>query len=123
MIINPDMRLINHSLVPVHTVGHDVIEVVNGHKSVFIKICSVKHILDFFISEIFSQVLSDFLQLMPAEFSLSYTKYTARLGSKAVNTLVISARLSFSPILAVASLKNSAKSIPPDWSSSSSAKI
>lgn len=50
-------------------------------------------------------------------------KITALLISKEANTFYISALLSLSEILAVASLKNSGKSMPPDWSSSSSAKI
>ena len=50
-------------------------------------------------------------------------KITALLISKEANTFYISALLSLSEILAVASLKNSGKSMPPDWYSSSSAKI
>ena len=116
---------INHScsLIPVNAVCHDVIEVINGHKTILIQISSIKHALEFFVGQIFSQILGNFLQFVPGEFTLSRQIITARLGSKAVKTLVISARLSFSPILAVANLKNSAKSIPPDWSSSNSARI
>ena len=47
--------LINHSssLVPVHTMGHDVVEIVNSDESILIKISSVEHVLDFFIGEVF----------------------------------------------------------------------
>jgi hypothetical protein len=74
-------------------------------------------------SELLSQLSCNFLQLMDSDFSLSNFKITDLLTSNDPQTLSISARLSFSPSLAVANLKNSAKSIPPDWSSSSSARI
>ena len=56
-------------------------------------------------------------------FNSRVVNFPALLISNDWNTLSTSALLSLSLSLAVASLKNSAKSIPPDWSSSNSAKI
>jgi hypothetical protein len=80
-------------------------------------------VVEFVLSEHLAQFGSDLLEFVDSDFSLNRTKSTDRLTSNDPQTLSTSARLSLSLSLAVANLKNSAKSIPPDWSSSSSAKI
>jgi hypothetical protein len=95
-------------------VGHNVVEVIASNKSVFIKVSLREDVVDFILSEMLSQFGSNFLQLMYGDFSLNNSKITDLLTSNEPQTLSISALLSFSPSLAVANLKNSAKSIPPD---------
>jgi len=59
--------------------------------------------------------LGDFFQFQGCEFTLRLIIiFTALLISNDWNTFYTSALLSLSDILAVANLKNSAKSIPPD---------
>ena len=100
--------------VPVDSVGHDVVEILDGDESVFVEVGFAEHVLVFLLSQVLAQVLADLLEFESCELSLNYATVTDRLGSKALKTLLISALVSFSPILAVASLRNSAKSIPPD---------
>jgi hypothetical protein len=109
--------------VPVDSVGHDVVEIFGSDESVFVEVGLAEHVLVFLLSQVLSEILADLLELEGGELALNYAIVTDRLGSKALKTLLISARVSFSPILAVARRRNSAKSIPPDWSSSSSARI
>ena len=111
------------SLVPVDLVSHDVVEVIGSDETVLVEVSLREDVIDLLLSQVLSQILRDLLQLVGGDLALNNLKITARLTSKEFQTLSISARLSFSPNLAVASLKNSAKSIPPDWSSSSSARI
>lgn len=49
------------SLIPVNTMGHYVVEIINSNESVFIKISAVEHVLDFFIGQVLPKVLSDLL--------------------------------------------------------------
>ena len=111
------------SLVPISLVGHDVVEIITGDKSIVIKVGFEEHVVELVFREILSQLLGNLLEFHGCDLALSYQRITALLTSKDVQTLSISALLSLSLILAVASLKNSGNSIPPDWSSSSSAKI
>lgn len=125
MVINRCI-LLSFSLsdaVPVDSVGHDVVKIFGSDEAVVVEVGALEHLLDLLVVEVLAQVLGHLLQLEGGEFALRKVTVTDRLGSKALNTLLISTRVSFSPILAVASLKNSAKSMPPDWSSSSSARI
>lgn len=94
--------------------GHDVVKIFGSDETVLVEVGSLEHVLDFLVGHILSDVMGDLFQLEGGEFALNYAIVTDRLGSKALNTLLISARLSFSPILAVARRRNSAKSIPPD---------
>jgi hypothetical protein len=110
-------------LFPIDLVGEDVVEIIGSDETIIIKISLHKNLLDFLIIEVLTEVLGDLLQLVSGDLSLNHIILTALLMSKEVHTLSTSALLSLSLSLAVASLKNSAKSIPPDWSSSSSAKI
>ena len=111
------------SLFPINFVAHDIVEVVSSHESVFIEVGFRENVVDLVISEVFSKFLGDLFKFEGCDLSLNKAIITDLLTSNEPQTLSISARLSFSPNLAVASLKNSAKSIPPDWSSSSSARI
>ena len=110
-------------MFPIDLVGEDVVEVIGSDETIIIKISLHKDLLDLLIIEVFTEVLGDLLELVSGDLSLNKINLTALLMSKEVQTLSTSALLSLSLSLAVASLKNSAKSIPPDWSSSSSAKI
>ena len=107
------MKSVSNS-VPVNSVGHDVVEVLGCDESVFVEVGFIEHVVVLLLSQVLAQVLADLLEFESCELSLNYATVTDRLGSKALKTLLISALVSFSPILAVASLRNSAKSIPPD---------
>ena len=102
------------SLIPIDLVSHDVVKVVGSHESVIVEVCLREDMVDLLLSQVLSQILRDLLQLVGGNLALNKVRFTARLTSKEFQTLSISALLSFSPSLAVASLKNSAKSIPPD---------
>lgn len=103
---------------------HNVIKVVTGNEPIIIKISLHEHFFDFLISQIFSQILSYFFQFKNSDFSLIFNQFiTALLISNDEKTLSIYCLVSLSEILAVANFKNYGKSIPPDWSASSSAKI
>ena len=102
------------SLLPINLVGHDVIEVVTGDESIIIEVGFVEYVVPFVVTHVFTELLTDLLQLQSGDFSLHKLKHTALLISNEDQTLSISALLSFSPNLAVASLKNSGNSIPPD---------
>ena len=49
------------SLIPVHSVSHDVVKVIRSHKSIIIQIGLNKHFFYFFICQVLSQILSYFL--------------------------------------------------------------
>lgn len=100
--------------VPVYFVGHDVVEILGSDESVFVEVSFIEHVLVLLLAQVLAQVLADLLEFESGELALNYATFTDRLGSKALKTLLISALESFSPILAVASLRNSAKSMPPD---------
>lgn len=102
------------SLFPIDFVSHDIVEVISSYKTVFVKIGFCENVVDLIFSKLFSQFGSDFLEFMDCDFSLNKMQITDLLTSNDPQTFSISALLSFSPSLAVASLKNSAKSIPPD---------
>ena len=102
------------SLVPINLVGHDVVKVVTGDESILIEVSFVEYVVPFVVTHVFSELLTDLFQLQCGDFSLYQLKHTALLTSNEDQTLSISALLSFSPNLAVASLKNSGNSIPPD---------
>lgn len=59
------------SFIPVHAVGHDVIEVFSGDKSIFVKVGLAESSLDFLVGQVLSQVLSNLLELGPGEFALN----------------------------------------------------
>ena len=101
-------------MFPIDLVGQDVVEVIGGNETIVIKIGLDENLFDFLIVQILSKILGDLLQLVGGDLSLNETIVTALLTSKEVHTLSTSALLSLSLSLAVASLKNSAKSIPPD---------
>ena len=111
------------SLVPIGLVGHDVVEIITGDKSIIVEVGFEEHVVELVFGEVLSQLLGDLLEFQGCDLALSYRIITALLASNEPQTLSISVLLSLSLILAVASLKNSGNSIPPDWSSSSSAKI
>ena len=46
------------SIVPVHSMSHDVIEVVSSHKSIVVQVGFHKHLLDLFVGHVFSQIPS-----------------------------------------------------------------
>jgi hypothetical protein len=94
--------------------GEDVVEIVSSHETVIIEVSLHENLLDFLVIKVFSKILGNLLELVGGDFSLNKSNLTALLMSKEVHTLSTSALLSLSLSLAVASLKNSAKSIPPD---------
>ena len=109
---NGSKRII--SLVPVSLVGHDVVEVITSDESIIIEVSFEKHVVKIVFRQVFSQILGDLFQFQSGNLTLNKSIVTALLTSNDDQTLSISARLSLSLILAVASLKNSANSIPPD---------
>lgn len=94
--------------------GQDVVKVIRSHETIVVKIGLDENLLDFLVIQIFTKILSNLLELVGGDFSLNKFKITALLMSKETQTLSTSALLSLSLSLAVASLKNSGKSIPPD---------
>ncbi len=58
------------SLFPVNLVGHDVVEIVSGNESIIIQISLGENVLNFIISQVFSQFSSDLLQLQSGESTL-----------------------------------------------------
>ena len=94
--------------------GQDVVKVVSSHETIIIKISLHENLLDFLVSQVFTKIFGDLLEFVGGDLSLNKPKITALLISNEVHTLSTSALLSLSLSLAVASLKNSAKSIPPD---------
>jgi hypothetical protein len=104
----------SRSLIPIGFVGHDVVEVITSDESIIIEVSFEEHMVDLVFGKVLSQFLSDLLEFSGGDLSLNYIKITDRLTSNEPQTFSISARLSLSLILAVANLKNSAKSIPPD---------
>jgi len=111
---NSNVKCAGQSLFPVDLVGHDVVKVITGDETIVIEISLVEHVVPFVLGEILAQFLSNFLEFVNGDLALHHISSTDLLTSNEPQTLSISARLSFSPNLAVASLKNSAKSIPPD---------
>jgi len=111
------------SLFPIGLVGHDVVEILSSDESIIIEVSFEEHVVQLFVREVFSELFGNFLELQSCDLALSYQIITDLLASNDPQTLSVSDRASLSLILAVASLKNSGNSIPPDWSSSSSAKI
>lgn len=102
------------SLFPIYFVGEDVVEVIGGDKSIIIEVGLDEDLFNFFIIEVFSEILGNFFEFESGDFSLDKKQITALLISNDFQTLSTSSLLSLSLSLAVASLKNSLKSIPPD---------
>ena len=86
--------------------GHDIVEIVSSHETILIEISFRKNVVQLFLAQVLSQVLSYFLELKHSDLALNYIISTDRFTSKEFQTLSISALLSLSPILAVANLKN-----------------
>ena len=63
-------NLLIESLFPVNLVGHDVVEIVSGNESIIIQISLGENVLNFIISQVFSQFSSDLLQLQSCESTL-----------------------------------------------------
>ena len=51
--------------------GHDVVEIVSSHKSIIVQICLCENVLDLIVSQVFSQFLSNLLQLQSCESACS----------------------------------------------------
>lgn len=94
--------------------SHNIVEVVNCDEAIIVKISLRENVVELFFCEVLSEIFSHFLQLVNSDLSLNYNNITDLFTSKEFQTFSISALLSLSPSLAVASLKNSAKSMPPD---------
>ena len=62
--------LLSLSLVPVNLMGHDVVEVLEGDKSIVVKIGSLDHVLDVLVVDVLSNILGDLLELQAGEFTL-----------------------------------------------------
>ncbi len=74
-ILNADYKMFRYrfvllSLIPVHFVSHNVVEIFECHESIVVQICLVDHLIDFLIGDVFSQILSNFFQLQFGEFAL-----------------------------------------------------
>ena len=44
-----NIQCINHSLFPIYSVSHDVVEVITGNESIIIKISFSEHLVDFIV--------------------------------------------------------------------------
>ena len=58
------------SLVPINLVGHDVVKVVTGDESILIEVSFVEYVVPFVVTHVFSELLTDLLQLQSGDFSL-----------------------------------------------------
>ena len=94
--------------------SHEIVEIVGSNETIIVKVGLVENMVQLLFCEVFSEILRNFLELVDADFSLNNLICTDLLTSKDFQILSTSSLLSLSPNLAVASLKNSAKSIPPD---------
>ena len=63
------IRLIE-SLIPINFVGHDVVEIISGDKSIVIQISLGENVLNFIIVQGFSQFLSDLFQFGSSDSTL-----------------------------------------------------
>ncbi len=62
------------SLIPVDSVGHDVVEVFEGDETVVVEIGSFKHIFDFIVIDVFSNIFGDLFEFKAGEFTLRLMK-------------------------------------------------
>lgn len=58
------------SLFPINFVSHDVVEVINCDKSIIIQIGLGEDVLNFFLCQVFSQILSNLFQLQCGDTTL-----------------------------------------------------
>jgi len=51
--------------------SHDVVEVIRGNETILIEIGFAENVIDFIFSQVLSQFLGDFLQLVDGDLALS----------------------------------------------------
>lgn len=68
-ILNDDNHWYKLS-IPIDTMGHEVVEVFVGHKSVVVEVGLGEHVLDLVVGQILTQILSYFFQIVDCELSL-----------------------------------------------------
>ena len=61
-------------MIPVDTVSHDVVEVIGSDETVIIQVGLDEHVVQFLISQVFSQILGNFLQVIHGELALKLRK-------------------------------------------------
>lgn len=69
--------------------GHDVVEIVRGDKSIIIKISLEEHVVDLVFSQVFSQFLGDLLEFSGGDFALNKIIVTDLLTSNDPQTFSI----------------------------------
>ena len=60
------------SLLPINFVGHDVVEIVGGDKSIIIEISLEEHMVNLVFGQILSQFLSNLFELSGGDLALNY---------------------------------------------------
>lgn len=65
------ITIIEESLVPVDSVCHDVVKVISCDESIIVQICLDEHLLDFLVSQVLAQILSNLFQFEDCNFSLN----------------------------------------------------
>lgn len=57
-------------MIPIDTVGHNVVEVFIGNESIIIEIGFGEHVLEFLITQILAEILGDLLEFVDCELAL-----------------------------------------------------
>lgn len=109
--------------VPIYSVCHHIIKVILSYEAIVIEISLFEHLNNFLLAHIFAKIVNDLFEIRYCQLSLHTILLTCRPWSNELNTFKMSARESFSVTLAVASLRNYSKSMPPELLSSNSARI
>ena len=58
-------------MFPINFVSHDIVEIVSGDESIIVQIGFGEDVLDFLISQVFSQILGDLFEFEGGESSCS----------------------------------------------------
>jgi len=59
------------SLLPIYFVGEDVVEIVSGDETIVIEVGLHEDLLDLLVVEVFSEVLSNLLELVGGDLALN----------------------------------------------------
>lgn len=61
---------LSFSIIPVDSVGHNVVEVISSHEAVVVQISLCKHLIELLIGHVFPEILGNFLQLHHSNFPI-----------------------------------------------------
>lgn len=72
--INNGFSFKSLSFVPVDSVGHDVVKIFEGNKTISVQVSSFNHVFNILVSHIFSNVLGYLFEFKAGEFTLILVK-------------------------------------------------